>query len=60
MTVFKEDAENRITGSPETNRPFATYRHRRHDSSYPSARDAPVFFTTDANTWSGSFRSGAK
>jgi len=60
MIVCKQDSENLITGNPETNRPVATYRHRRRDSFYSSAIDASVSYTTDAYTWSGSFRSSAK
>ena len=59
-TVCKQDSENRITGSPVSHRPVATYRHSRHESSYPAARDVPVSFTNDAYTWTGSFRSSAK
>jgi hypothetical protein len=59
-TVCKKDSENRITGNPEPHRPVATYRHRRHDSSYPAVGDVPVSFTTEAYTSTGSFGSSAK
>jgi hypothetical protein len=58
--LCKQDSENRMTGSREPHRPVATYRHRRHDSSYPAARDAPVSFATEAYTGTEEFRSSAK